>query len=196
MPTDTMKQQSVCRPAADSILPRVHDDVMLRPAQVCDFEAYWSRNYCPVHPDLVKFTGCQAEFDKDAVRTFFENSITAADRLFLLMERGSEIIGEAVLTEIVPEDSASFRIAIFHPEDCSGGLGTWVLQQVLEIAFTDLKLQKVELEVFSCNPRARRVYEKCGFEKTGEEKNVQLDNGTETDVILMEITQDQWKQNR
>lgn len=196
MPTDTTKPQSACRPITDSIVPRVHDDVLLRPAQVSDFEPYWSRNYCPVHPDLVKFTGCQAEFDKAAVQVFFENSITASDRLLLLMERHGEIIGEAVLSEIVPEDSASFRIAIFHPEDCSGGLGTWVLQQVLEVAFTELKLQKVELEVFSCNPRARRVYEKCGFEKTGEEKNVQLDNGTETDVILMEITRDQWVQNR
>lgn len=176
-------------------LPQRLGDVVLRPAQASDFEAYWTRNYCPLHPDLVKFTGCKAEFDRNTVQSFFENSMAAADRVLLLMERRKkEIIGEAVLSEIVPEESASFRIAIFHPEDCSGGLGTWVLRQVLKTAFNDLKLQKVELEVFSCNLRARRVYEKCGFVQTGREENVRLDNGALTDVIGMAITSDQWKQ--
>ena len=55
-----------------------------------------------------------------------------------------------------------------------------------------LRLHRLELEVFSFNPRAQHVYEKAGFRKEGVRRDAVLDNGRYADVILMAILEDEW----
>ena len=77
-------------------------------------------------------------------------------------------MGESVLNEIDWDlRKANFRIAIFHPEECGKGIGSWAIENTLEFAFQEINLHRVELDVFSFNPRAIRAYEKAGFQREG-----------------------------
>jgi len=47
------------------------------------------------------------------------------------------------------------------------GLGTEATRLIVGYGFEGLGLHRISLEVYSFNPRARRVYEKAGFQAEG-----------------------------
>ena len=51
------------------------------------------------------------------------------------------------------------------------GIGTWATKEVLKIAFEELNLNRVYLNVLSRNESAIRMYKKCGFQYEGEFKD-------------------------
>ena len=61
----------------------------------------------------------------------------------------------------------NFRIGISHSEERGKGIGTWATEVTRDFAFEKLKLHRLELEVYSFNPRAERAYLKAGFRKEG-----------------------------
>ena len=105
-----------------------------------------------------------------------------------------KIIGESVLNEIDWElRKANFRIAVFHPQDCGKGIGSWAIKSTLDFAFRELKLHRVELDVFSFNPRAIRAYEKAGFRREGVLRDAVKDGDKYGDDILMAILEEEWE---
>ena len=62
-----------------------------------------------------------------------------------------------------------------------------------DFAFEVLKLHRLELDVFSFNPRARRVYEKAGFKVEGVLRDAVKDGDRYADDILMAILEDEWR---
>lgn len=80
--------------------------------------------------------------------------------------------GVAIGFTILSKDSAAsreaeFRIAL-NPDYLGQGFGKKLTQLALERGFRELGLQRVYLIVRKSNPRARRLYENCGFIETGE----------------------------
>lgn len=171
------------------------DGYLLRPARKEDAEGY-SRNFTPLEPDIAHFTGCKESFSKEEVISFFcQCREDDSRRDFLLVSPAGEIIGESVLNEIDWEAKcANFRIAIFHRADCSRGLGSWMTEKALEYAFEVLKLHRVELDVFSFNPRAIRAYEKAGFRREGVRREAIPCEGGYADDILMAILEQEWRE--
>lgn len=66
------------------------------------------------------------------------------------------------------------------------GLGTRLLEKTLAHA-KEIGLEKVELTVYTENLAAIKLYEKCGFEKTGLIKHYRKLNGRYFDCLCMEI---------
>lgn len=65
------------------------------------------------------------------------------------------------------------------------GLGTEITQIVLQYAFEELKLHRVDLRVIEYNQRAIACYEKCGFVKEGiEREGALIEDNYETDVMM------------
>ena len=89
---------------------------------------------------------------------------------------------------------ANFRIAIFHPTDRGQGLGTWATEVTCDFAFEKLKLHRLELEVYSFNPRAEKTYRKAGFQKEGVVRDAVLDGEKCADIILMAMKEEDWRQ--
>jgi RimJ/RimL family protein N-acetyltransferase len=50
------------------------------------------------------------------------------------------------------------------------GCGTDAVRTLCRFAFEHMNLQRIELDVFATNPRARRAYEKVGFVVEGERR--------------------------
>lgn len=170
------------------------DGFLLRSARFEDSEPYYEQNYNPLDRELVRMTGCKDSFTKVEVTSFFSKSIEAADRyLFLLMAPDKSIIGECVVSEIDHTlRSAHFRIAILQNAYRARGLGTWAVQSICSFVFDELKMHRLELNVFSYNTQARRVYEKSGFRIEGIRRDAIMYGGKYEDDILMAMLEDEW----
>lgn len=87
-----------------------------------------------------------------------------------------------------PEDRlADLGIMIGEKEYWSQGYGTDAMLTVLRFAFYQMNLNKVTLGVFEINPRARAVYEKCGFVEEGRGREEYYQDGRYIDVIRMGV---------
>ncbi len=51
----------------------------------------------------------------------------------------------------------------------------------------------MELDVYSFNPRAEKVYLKAGFKREGVLRDAVMDGDKYADDILMSILEDEWK---
>lgn len=169
---------------------------VLRQAQKEDAGEYYSRNFITPDPEVARLTGGKEEFRRDEVVSYFLRCLEDEDRYdFMLLSPNGHIIGESVLNEIDWDvKCANFRIAIFHERDCARGLGSWVIDSTLSFAFETLGLHRVELDVFSFNPRAIRVYEKAGFRREGVRREAVRDGDAYADDILMAILEQEWRE--
>ncbi len=64
---------------------------------------------------------------------------------------------------------------------------------VLEYAFTEVKLNRVELTADEANARAIRCYEKCGFVREGLLRQHRLTGGRFGNTVVMAILKPEWK---
>lgn len=171
------------------------DGYILRRAQKEDAENYYQQNYNPLDPEVARMTGCKPSFTHDEVVNFFLSCIDDVDRCdFLIVSPDGKIIGESVINEIDWElRSANFRIGIFHSYACGNGIGTWATRMVCGFAFEKLHLHRLELGVFSFNPRAEKAYLNAGFKREGVLRDAVKDGDKYADDILMAILEDEWK---
>jgi RimJ/RimL family protein N-acetyltransferase len=65
------------------------------------------------------------------------------------------------------------------------GLGTDALRTLCRFGFDHMNLQRIELNVFGTNPRARRAYEKVGFVVEGTRRRAEFAEGHHVDSFLM-----------
>ncbi|REK61960.1 MULTISPECIES: GNAT family N-acetyltransferase [Cohnella] len=87
-------------------------------------------------------------------------------------------------------------IVIGSPEHFGKGYGTEAMRLLIDFAFDELNLNRLELDVFDFNERARRCYAACGFKEEGRLRQRQFKNGRYADVILMGLLKSEridWK---
>lgn len=171
------------------------DGYSIRLAKADDAIAYYEQNYCPLDKEVARFTGCKETFTREEVMTFFLHSLEDKNRyFFLVIAPDGRIIGESVINEIDWDlRSANFRIGLYHADKRGKGLGTWISEATRDFAFEILKLHRLELDVYSFNPAAERVYEKAGFRREGVLRDALKDQGRYADIILMAILEDEWR---
>lgn len=101
------------------------------------------------------------------------------------------LIGTTAVTQVdFDASSCLFRIVIGEKQAWGHGFGTDATRLVAAEVFDTLGLQRIKLEVFDHNPRARRSYEKVGFVETG--RTVEWAGKTRLDVIAMELDRTRW----
>jgi RimJ/RimL family protein N-acetyltransferase len=95
-------------------------------------------------------------------------------------------LGEAVLNDLDPvNETVGYRIALAGPHAYGRGYGTEVTRLVVDYALDTVGLHRIELEVYAHNPRAQRVYEKCGFRIEGRRRQALLWDGVRYDALVM-----------
>jgi RimJ/RimL family protein N-acetyltransferase len=72
------------------------------------------------------------------------------------------------------------------------GYGTDALNALVDLGFGELRLERIELEVFDYNARAMRSYEKSGFQTDAVLRRARFHRGAHHDVHLMSILRDDW----
>lgn len=170
----------------------------LRPAQAKDAENYYEQNFNPLEREVARLTGSKEQFSREEVVHHFLQCIEADDRYdFLIIAPDGRIIGESVINEIDWElRRANFRIALFHAGECGRGIGTWAIRITRDFAFEKLKLHRLELDVFSFNPRAQKAYLAAGFKREGVLRDAVWDGAAYADDILMAILEEEWREQK
>jgi RimJ/RimL family protein N-acetyltransferase len=145
-------------------------------------------------PEVRRYTDTRGTFTPDQIRAAIVAHADAADRLDLAVTDAAtgELVGEVVLNEWdEPNRSCNFR-TLLGPRGRDRGLGTEATRLIVGYGFEQLHLHRISLEVFSFNPRARRVYEKVGFVVEGVERETLLVDGQWADSVRMAILDWEW----
>ena len=139
-------------------------------------------------PESMRLTGSRAEFSLEVAERWYATRGEHDDRLDLaiLELEGGGYVGEVVLNELDPVNrSCGFRICLVGPRAFGRGFGTEATRLILDHAFDVVGLNRVELEVYDFNPRARHVYEKVGFVHEGTKRQALHWDGQWVDAHLM-----------
>lgn len=140
--------------------------------------------------EVTRLTGSHATFTADQVEAHLRAMMARDDRADWSIVRTADdrYVGEAVLNQFDPDnESANFRIWVGWPENRQRGYGTQATRLVVGYAFDTVGLHRVDLEVYSFNPRAQHVYEKAGFRVEGRKRDALRWDGQWYDAIVMSI---------
>ena len=142
-------------------------------------------------PEGIRFTGSGGrQFSAEVTAQWLASRADQHDRadFAIVAAAGVEFLGEAVLNEFDPGvAAANYRIALGGGAIYGRGIGTEATRMVVEYGFDTVGLHRIHLEVFAMNPRARRVYEKCGFRYEGTRRDAHHDADGWHDVIGMAL---------
>lgn len=127
---------------------------------------------------------------------WFENYMHNRDRFVrcaITEESADEILGLVSLTEIDQlQQSAQLHIMIGAEHERGKGMGTFAVQMMLEHAFWNMNLHRVEISVLKSNLAAQRFYRKCGFVYEGCRRGARYKNGQFEDLLLYSVLREEY----
>jgi len=119
------------------------------------------------------------------------------EKVFAIETLDHALIGSVGLHNINwVERKAELGIMIGEPSFWGQGYGSDAVRQILRIAFEKMNLNRVYLRVFENNPRAIRVYEKCGFQKEGLLRQDHYMGRCYSNTFIMGILKQEYLANR
>jgi RimJ/RimL family protein N-acetyltransferase len=196
MPEETSSQQTPAFPTdGDGRQPLIAaGDVYLRPGERRDVPVFvrWFTDARTTRTLLMTSPMGEALEER-----WFERmlDVHGTDRWFFVVCRRADDrpVGSIDLHEVdLRNGSASLGIAIGDPDDTGRGYGTDALRALLGFGFGQLRLERIELEVYDFNDGARRVYERVGFVHEGTLRRALYRDGAFHDVHRMAILRDEW----
>lgn len=126
----------------------------------------------------------------------FYESITAFDDKYNFAiadkETGKYIGGCGINHLDYKNSNATIGIALSDKNYWSKGYGTDAMKVLVSFIFKEMNINKVKLNVFGFNHRAKRCYEKVGFKLEGTFVNELYRDGKYHDVHAMAIFRDEF----
>lgn len=148
-------------------------------------------------PEVTDMLGAvKPPFSEAKEREWIEQQLAAKDdsRVFTILTKKGKPIGNIGFNHIDYRNKhAVVGIAIGEKEYWNKGYGQDALLTLLEFAFKELGIHKVELGVHSTNKRAIACYKKCGFVLEGCEREHDFYRGRYIDSLRMGILRDEWE---
>lgn len=90
--------------------------------------------------------------------------------------------------------SACICRVLVGPPECRGlGIGREMLNKILVTGFNQLKLHRIELNVFDFNAPAIACYEKAGFIREGLHRDIRRIGDEYWSLYRMSILEEEWK---
>lgn len=111
-----------------------------------------------------------------------------------VIEVDGAFAGEARLDNINRQDQrARMAIGLFSDRSLGRGIGRAAVRLVLDQAFGEMGLHRVDLRVLSFNERAIRCYRACGFRHEGTERESAYVDGLRHDDWIMGILRPEYE---
>lgn len=110
-----------------------------------------------------------------------------------IVDENDAIIGLVSLVDIDHmNQSCVFHIMIGSGENQGKGAGTYATKEMLNHAFNNLNIHRVELNVLADNMRAIHLYEKVGFIKEGTRRQCDFKNGKFVDMLMYSVLREEY----
>jgi RimJ/RimL family protein N-acetyltransferase len=174
-------------PAFDGATVLTGRRVRLRPFTQRDLDTLWDMLN---EPEGRRLTGTHQRFTREASDRWYRSRGQDTDRLDLVIAEldHDRCVGEVALMDLEPTNrGCSFRIGLTHPDHYGRGYGREATMLVLDHVFDDLRLHRIELDVFAFNHRARRPYHQLGFRGEGLKRDALFQDGRYHDAIQMAL---------
>lgn len=111
-----------------------------------------------------------------------------------IIEVDGVLAGEARLDNINRQDQrARMAMGLFSDRSLGRGIGRVAVRLVLDQAFGEMRLHRVDLRVLSFNDRAIRCYRACGFRHEGTERESAFIDGVRHDDWIMSILRPEYE---
>ena len=183
-------EQSTPRP-----LPTIRGElVYLRPAERGDIDLFvrWFAD-----AETTRYLSTRAPFSKAMEEKWFETMVEQQGKrqyhFVICLLADDRAIGTAGFHHVNQEDGhATFGISIGEKAEWSKGYGTDALRAICDFGFGQLRLERIELDVYVTNLRAQRSYEKAGFVSEGILRHAQFADGAFQDLRRMSLLRDEW----
>ncbi len=157
------------------------DDLLIRPIRLEDAPALWviARQQGVIETTLA-LPSLRLEQREKSLQHLDENDH------YMVAEKAGQVVGIAGLTVGTGRRRHSADVFLYVAVEHQGqGIGTRLLQFLLDLADRWLLLHRVELTVLVENERARRLYERLGFVVEGQCKMSIISQGGMKDEWLM-----------
>ncbi|MBQ9832312.1 MAG: GNAT family N-acetyltransferase [Clostridia bacterium] len=135
--------------------------------KLCDKDAPLMLEWIKAPDAVQNFRFDPDKMDMKSVLNFIQNSYSDTSRHYAVADDNDEYLGTISLKNIdYHDENAEYAISM---RECARGTGAamFATKELLRIAFEELGLKKVYLNVYEDNMRARRFYEKVGFAYEG-----------------------------
>lgn len=147
------------------------------------------------HPDVRRFLARRSPLNLVQEEQFIrELGKKAGERVLLVAAREQDrplgVIGIHPLDPIAR--CHELGIAIGEPDAWGQGYGREAIGLLLDHAFAELNLHRVQLRVLADNARAIRCYERVGFQREGVLREAFFDGGRHVDELLLAVLQREW----
>lgn len=149
-------------------------------------------------PELIELLGAPYRFINLEVDTkWYENYMgnrNSAIRCAIIQEGSDDILGLVSLVSInYMNQSAEFHIMIGDKENQGKGIGIFAVNAMLDHAFNNMNLRRIELSVLDSNERAKALYKKCGFVYEGTKREAKYKKGKFEDLLYYSILRDEYR---
>jgi RimJ/RimL family protein N-acetyltransferase len=143
--------------------------------------------------ELVSLNGPYRSIGSSHHRKWFDTIQERDDvAIFAIRESSGRLVGTCQLVnKNSVHRSAELQIRIGNKRDRGRGYGTAAVQSLLEFAFRDWNLHRVQLYVIEGNDAALRTYEKCGFKREGLLRQAVHIDGRYRDLVVMGVLRDE-----
>jgi RimJ/RimL family protein N-acetyltransferase len=177
-------------------LPTIRGEhVYLRPAERDDIDLFvrWFAD-----AETTRYLSIRAPFSRAMEEKWFESMLEQQGKrsyhFVICLLADDRPIGTAGFHHVNPEDgNAAFGISIGEKAEWSKGYGTDALLAICDFGFGQLRLERIELDVYEPNRRAQRSYEKAGFVTEGTLRHAHYSDGRHHDVLRMSLLRQEWE---
>lgn len=114
-------------------------------------------------------------------------------RFTICMKEDDKPVGMVTLTNIDLVNRTAFHGIKLHPSCPKGqGVGTDAVMTLMEYAFNQLNLNRMETERFLYNDASKHLYEKCGWREEGIKRQAVYRNGEYHDLAVCGILKEDY----
>jgi len=160
------------------------EDLVIEPATQADVDAIMRIESDPRYENLV------GRWPKER---HLEEMTRSSSRYFVLRRSDGEIAGFALLQGYGDED-LKLHLKRIVVRDPGAGHGSQLLRTVLDRIFSETDINRVDLDLFIGNERARRAYEKAGFQSEGVLRDWHRNSdGSFSSMRLMSVLRRDWE---
>jgi len=139
--------------------------------------------------------GAANRYNPKMTKEFFEKELSSTHILIIQKLDDDQKIGMIDLGGFNWQaGSAWVGIGIGVRDLWGKGYGTDAMRILLRYGFTQLNLNRIQLDVFSINERGIASYEKAGFKHEGRLKGNLLKAGVRYDEVFMGILRREWEE--
>lgn len=102
------------------------------------------------------------------------------------------LVGLTAVDGILWNQRVGWLTLVIGPPHQGKGYGRAAIRLMLALAFGELNLRRIQLTVFSDNPRAIHLYEQAGFQPEGRYREFLDRDGTQFDMLLYGLLRREW----